>query len=85
VDNSLQKKIKLAQGDSLFLYSDELSEARNGSNLLYGDERLTTLIRKNCMADPNSLIEVCLEDLKNFKSGFPMSDDLTMMVIQRVN
>lgn len=79
------KKIKLAQGDSLFLYSDGLSEARNGSNLLYGDERLISLICKNYRANPHGLIKACLEDLKNFQSGFPISDDMTMMVIQRVN
>jgi sigma-B regulation protein RsbU (phosphoserine phosphatase) len=79
------KKIKLAQGESLFLHSDGLSEARNGSKLLYGDERLTTLISKKYEATPQGLVEACLEDLKNFQSGFPISDDLTMMVIQRVN
>jgi len=79
------KKIKLAQGDSLFLYSDGLSEARNGSNILYGDERLTTFISKKYEATPRVLVDTCLEDLKIFQSGFPLSDDLTMMVIQRVN
>jgi sigma-B regulation protein RsbU (phosphoserine phosphatase) len=79
------KKINLTHGDSLFLYSDGLSEARNRSNLLYGDERLTTLIGKKYEATPHGRIEACLEDLMNFQSGFPMSDDLTMMVIQRVN
>jgi sigma-B regulation protein RsbU (phosphoserine phosphatase) len=78
------KKIKLAQGNSLFLYSDGLSEARNGSNFLYGDERLITLISKNYKTNPPGLIAVCLEDLKSFQSGFPVSDDLTMMAIQRV-
>lgn len=79
------KNIKLEQGHSLFLYSDGLPEARNESNLQYGDERLNALLRKNCMADPNSIIDVCLEDLKSFQSGFPLSDDLTIMVVQRIN
>lgn len=47
------KKVKLALGDSLFLYSDGLSEARNGSNILYGDERLTSLISKKNKATPH--------------------------------
>lgn len=79
------KKIQLVQGDSLFLYSDGLSEARNGLNYLYGDERLRTLISKKYKANPHDLIEACLEDLKDFQSGFPISDDLTMMAIQRVD
>jgi len=79
------KKVKLALGDSLFLYSDGLSEARNGSNILYGNERLISLIGKKKEATPYGLVEACHEDLENFQSGFPMSDDLTMMAIQRVN
>jgi sigma-B regulation protein RsbU (phosphoserine phosphatase) len=79
------KRIKLARGDSLFLYSDGLSEARNGSNLFYGDERLATVIGKNYNMNPSDLIEACLEDLRNFQSGFPLSDDLSVMVIQRLS
>ncbi len=76
--------VKLAPGDSLFLYSDGLSEARNSENIQYGDERLAAVINTNSEAAPKRLIEICLEDLKNFQSGSPLSDDLTMLVIKRL-
>lgn len=77
------EKIKLATGDYLFLYSDGLSEARNKSNVQYGEERLPVLINKRSGISPQELISGCLEDLTNFRSGAPKTDDLTMMVIRR--
>ena len=75
--------MNLEPGDSLFLYSDGLSEARNSSNIQYGDERLAALINANSGAAPRSLIEACLKDLKNFQSDSPLSDDLTILVLKR--
>ncbi len=78
------KKVRLAPGDSLFLYSDGLSEGRNKSNVQYGEERLAALISKKSAASPQELINSCLEDLSNFQSGAPRTDDLTMIVIRRM-
>lgn len=78
------EKAKLGPGDSLFLYSDGLSEARNKSNIQYGEERLAALISKKSAASPQELINSCLQDLTNFQSGAPKTDDLTMIVIRRM-
>ncbi len=78
------EKIKLAPGDILFIYSDGLSEARNKSNIQYGEERLASLINERNAVSPQELISACLEDLTNFRSGAPKTDDLTMMAIRRV-
>jgi sigma-B regulation protein RsbU (phosphoserine phosphatase) len=80
----LTEKIKLAPGDNLFLYSDGLTEARNESDIQYGEERLALLLGNISTASPQELIDSCLDDLINFQSGAPKTDDLTMMVIQRV-
>lgn len=78
----MTKKVKLAPGDSLFLYSDGLSEARNKSTIQYGEERLSTLVSKRSAVSPQELIDACLEDLTNFQSGATKTDDLTMMIIR---
>jgi sigma-B regulation protein RsbU (phosphoserine phosphatase) len=80
----MTKKVHLAPGDSLFLYSDGLSEAQNKSNIYYGEERLIALISKKSVLSPQELINTCIEDLANFQSGAPKTDDLTMMVIHRM-
>lgn len=78
------QRVALAPGESLVLYTDGLSEARNGSNAQYGEERLAKLVSGGNMLSPRQLIGACLEDLTSFRSGAPKSDDLTIMVLQRV-
>jgi len=74
----------LVSGESLFLYSDGLSESRNRSDVEYGEKRLASLIERKASLTPEGLIGVCLDDLKLFRSGVPMADDLTLMSIRRV-
>ncbi len=62
---------------------DGLSEARNKSNVQYGEERLSSLIGNRNGISPWELIGACLEDLTDFLSRIPKTDDLTMMVVRR--
>jgi len=59
----------LAAGDSLLLYTDGLSEARNGSDAEYGVERLAKLASGCHEISPRVLIGACLADLAAFRSG----------------
>jgi sigma-B regulation protein RsbU (phosphoserine phosphatase) len=78
------KKMQLAAGDSLLLYTDGLSEARNGSDAEYGVERLSKLAGGCHGLSPRALIGICLEDLAAFQSGTPKTDDLTLVAVRRV-
>jgi len=78
------KKVQLAPGDNLLLYTDGLSEAQNRFKAEYGAGRLTRLLGDRHTHPPQALINACLEDLAVFRSGAPKTDDLTIMVIRRV-
>lgn len=78
------RKVRLAAGDSLFLYTDGLSEARNRADAEYGAARLSELVGKSRTLAPQALVEACLQDLAAFLSGAPLGDDLTVMAIRRV-
>ncbi len=75
--------VQLAPGDSLLLYTDGLTEARDGTDAEYGAERLARLVKGHHETSPQELIRLCLEDLKTFTSGAPGADDLSIMVIRR--
>jgi sigma-B regulation protein RsbU (phosphoserine phosphatase) len=74
---------KLAPGDSLFLYSDGLSEAQNPSGAEYGGSRLMRLLAARHQLRTQSLVAACLDDLNAFRSGAPKTDDVTIMILQR--
>ena len=77
------KRIKLSPGDTLFLYSDGLSETRDPSSSEYGASRLAKLVGEQHTLAPPALTAACLKDVQAFSAGTPRSDDLTIMVIRR--
>ena len=78
------KTVQLAKGESLFMYTDGLVEARNASDAEYGTTRLAGLLAKHHALSPQELAEAGRQDLKAFLSGAAKTDDLTMMAIRRV-
>ena len=77
------RKISLAPGDTLLLYTDGLSEATNHSDVEYGAGRLSRVALDHRVSGPRPLIHACLEDLAAHVAGAPRQDDLTVMAIRR--
>lgn len=76
-------RFALAPGDSLLLYTDGLTEARNVAGQEYGLARVRTLAAGNGKAEPEELISVCLADMRTFVGGFKQTDDLTLLALRR--
>lgn len=74
--------LRLRPGDSLLLYTDGLSEARDVHGAEYGIERLMKLTLAIRASSPRAMISACLEDLNKFGGGAPKSDDLTIMAVR---
>jgi sigma-B regulation protein RsbU (phosphoserine phosphatase) len=77
--------LRLLPGDTLLLYTDGLTEARNVADEEYGEERLANVAGERHAPRPRSLLDACLDDLSAFLSGTPLKDDLTLMAICRTN
>ncbi len=75
-------RLQLEVGDTLFLYTDGLSEARNEGDE-YGVDRVMTLVRQQAARPPAELIAACLDELRAFAGGGPRLDDLTLLAIRR--
>ncbi|HEV2176153.1 MAG TPA: SpoIIE family protein phosphatase [Terriglobia bacterium] len=77
--------LRLGAGDSLLLYTDGLSEARNPRDEEYGELRLAALASgRHAVAAPE-LVGRCVEDVAVFRSGTPLADDMTVMAVHRLN
>ena len=77
-------RVTLAPGETLLLYTDGLTEAMDRSELEYGTDRLKEVLRKNGLSSPNEIIAACMQDLTSFQASVPRADDLTVMVIRRL-
>ena len=78
-----QQSIKLEKGDSIFLYTDGVTEALNTSEELYGDDRLLKCL--NC-SDKSLSVEELLKfvraDVNAHVNGADQSDDITMLTLK---
>jgi sigma-B regulation protein RsbU (phosphoserine phosphatase) len=75
--------VQLDAGDTLFLYTDGLSEACNESDE-YGVERIMKLVGKQATRQPAELIAACIDDLRGFVNGGPSFDDMTVLTVRRL-
>jgi sigma-B regulation protein RsbU (phosphoserine phosphatase) len=78
-------RVQMNKGDSLFLYTDGLSESLDRGGNEYGAERLSQLLNDNHGLEPDSLISLCRHELYNFADGKAPKDDLTLMAIRRTH
>jgi sigma-B regulation protein RsbU (phosphoserine phosphatase) len=77
------QKIRLAPGETLFLYTDGLVESRDHADDEYGIERLSGLLAEHRSLSPRELTETCIRNLRAFADGKPPHDDLTLMAMRR--
>jgi len=75
--------MRLEQGDTLFLYTDGLSETQNAAGVEYGTERLSSFISERHMLPTEMLVRACVEEVAQFRAQRLKSDDLTIMTIRR--
>src|SRR6266699_847887 len=76
-------RLTLAPGDTLFLYTDGLTEARNRAGAEDGLQRIRTLAAQQTGIESAGLISECLGDLLIFGEGLKQTDDLTLLAVRR--
>ena len=75
--------ITLGKGDYLAFYTDGFSEAMNASGELYGIERMETHFADE-VPDAVELGKHLLDDVEQFVSGHPQSDDMCLVCVGRM-
>jgi serine phosphatase RsbU (regulator of sigma subunit) len=78
----VSREVPLSGGDLLVVYTDGLAEARDGE-LLFGEERVAALVRREAGAAPDVLCKTLLEAAQDF-AGSPISDDIAIVAVRRV-
>ena len=72
----------LKKGDTLFLYTDGVTEATNTNDVLFGDSRLLATLK---MGGERSTADTCTlvkKEIDNFVQDAPQFDDITMLAIK---
>ena len=77
------ERFRMNAGETLFLFTDGLSESRDRAGSEYSTERLRALLCRSQELLPAELVAACLRDLRDFCAGAPRHDDLTVMALRR--
>ena len=77
-----QACVALETGDVLVGYTDGISEAMNGDDEEWGEERLMDVVRANRTDTARTLIGRLMDAADSFVSGAPQHDDMTLVVVR---
>jgi len=76
--------LQLAEGDTLFLYSDGVTEALNVANELYGEARLEAVLQElgSGVATATEWTNRVLDEVETFAEGRAQADDITILSLR---
>lgn len=75
-------QVTLLPGDTLFLYTDGVTEGMNPDGEVFGENRTMAALSRNYMRNCRDLLLAVRESLNEYIQGAEQSDDITMMVFQ---
>ena len=75
--------VTLNTGDDLVLYTDGVTEAMNGDEEMFGEERLEELLVAHRHKSARDIEEHVYTEIRDFAAGAAQADDLTMVVVKR--
>ncbi len=75
--------VHLAPGETLFLFTDGLVEARNAAGEQFGEARLAASLQHLRRSSPPAIAAGCLADALAFRAERPLEDDVTVLALHR--
>ena len=76
-------EFQLEPGDTLFMYTDGVTEAENKNHDQFGESRLEEALAECKGTDSKHIVDTVNAKVKEFINGAAQSDDITQLVIRR--
>lgn len=74
--------VTLAPGDTLCVYSDGLTEARNMGGEFFGEERFRKLLGQVASLDPSRMGDHILQRIRRFTDEASQHDDISLLILR---
>ncbi|MGE3821008.1 MAG: PP2C family protein-serine/threonine phosphatase [Isosphaeraceae bacterium] len=82
VDGTAAESDRLGPGESLIIYTDGLPDAMDPSDVLFGEDRLTTVLQSHHGSDPEEILNEVDRALNEHTSPGRPADDINIIVLQ---
>lgn len=76
-------KLNMQSGDSLFLFTDGLTEA-SVNEVEYGEDRVKAQLLKSSGSSSKIIIDELISDHQKYLNGPPKFDDVTIAALSRI-
>jgi sigma-B regulation protein RsbU (phosphoserine phosphatase) len=76
------ERLTLKPGDTLFLYTDGVTEATNFADVLYGEPQLLAALQSGPKEELTDMIHNIRAEVTRHANGAPQSDDVTMVALK---
>ncbi len=77
-------EVTLAEGDTVVLYTDGITEANNPVDEEFGEQRLEAVCVANRHLPPRELAAALDRELEAFAQGVPYADDRTVVIVRKL-
>jgi phosphoserine phosphatase RsbU/P len=74
--------LQLRPGDTLFLYTDGVTEAADTANNFFLEERVEAYLRSAAGSSPKELVNALVAEVQKFTGEASQSDDITVLAAQ---
>src|SRR5262249_28322392 len=79
----VSETLELSAGDTLFLYTDGVTEAADPEQRFFGEERLRACFAQGAGATARAAVDRLLHEVRAFATGAAQSDDITILALRR--
>jgi sigma-B regulation protein RsbU (phosphoserine phosphatase) len=83
VDGTAGASDRLEPGESLIIYTDGLTDAMDPSDVIFGEDRLMTLLQSHHGNDPTDILNTVDGAVAEYTAPGRPADDINIIVIQR--
>lgn len=78
-----EETVRFAAGDVFLVFSDGISEAVNGRDEQFGEERIEGVLRQHRHGSAAEIRDRLIAAVRTHADGSPQADDITLVVIKR--
>ncbi|MCQ2521251.1 MAG: SpoIIE family protein phosphatase [Lachnospiraceae bacterium] len=81
-----EEHLTLSKGDTIYMYTDGVTEALNPKQEFLGDDRLGEMLNAHSdeAGDTKTFVEKMFEEVDGFADGEQQADDITMLYLSRM-
>jgi serine phosphatase RsbU (regulator of sigma subunit) len=80
-----EEEVPMHSGDLLVVYSDGVTEAWNTDEVEFGEQRLAEVIHQHHERPASEVVERIVAAVKQHTGSAPQADDITLVVLKRLN